>query len=197
MTAKRATALVLASALLAACAVAPPVGDANDNPAWRVRSAQLAKIDRWQVQGRIGVVREREAWSASLAWRQDGTQYAIDLLGPFGAGRVHVEGDANGVTLFTGDGQQLSAADADELIERATGVAVPVAALRDWVLGRPQAGVPARLQADVQGRLTRIEQAGWVVEYGAWQAQAPELPLKLRAEHGDVQVRLSIERWDT
>lgn len=192
-----APAALLALAL-AGCAELPASrGDATQDPRWQARSAQLAKLRDWQLDARIGVNRDRQAWSASLKWQQHGPRYEIDLLGPFGAGRVRVEGDAAGVVLLRGDDEPpVHASDPDELFERATGIAVPAAALGDWLFGRPQPGVAAQVEADAEGRTTRIVQAGWTIEYPAWQpVGALELPAKLRAVRGDVQVRLAAERW--
>lgn len=187
--------LVLLLVVLAGCAGLPPAGDADD-PRWRARAAALSRLDQWQASGRIGVTRDNEAWSGSLDWRQTGERYAVDIVGPFGQGRLAVEGDADGVVLRAADGREFGAADADALIERATGVSVPVLGLRDWVLGRPMPAQPARLVTDADGRLQSLEQAGWTVVYGAYEeGVALPLPTRLRATHGDVQVRLAIERW--
>lgn len=181
---------------VAGCAELPTGVDAAADPRWQARDARLRQVHDWRLDARIGVNRERQSWSASLAWVQHAGRYDIDLLGPFGAGRVRVEGDPAGVVLYHGDEAPVAARDPDELLERATGVAVPVGALADWMLGRPQAGVPARVEADAAGRTTRLVQAGWTVEYLGWQPVGGlELPTKLRAVRGDVQVRLAVERW--
>ena len=70
---------------LAGCADLPASrGDATQDPRWQARSAQLARLRDWQLDARIGVNRDRQAWSASLKWQQHGPRYEIDLLGPFG-----------------------------------------------------------------------------------------------------------------
>lgn len=195
---RRFCAGFVAAVAIAGCSsVTPLAGDATLNPAWQARSARLAAVRDWQLDARIGVNRDRQSWSADLKWQQHGGRYGIDLVGPFGAGRVRVEGDAAGVVLQRGgDEPPVAARDPDELFERATGIAVPAAALGDWLFGRPQPGVPAQVEADADGRTTRIVQAGWTIEYPLWQpVGALDLPAKLRAVRGDLQVRVAVERW--
>ncbi len=197
VTRRFAPLAVLGLTLLAGCAgVSQTSGDAANNPLWQARSSRLAKLADWALAGRIGVSRERDGWSASLDWHQRGEAYAIRLLGPFGQGRLAIEGDAAGVVVDAGDGRPIGTTDPDGLVAKATGLEVPVRALRDWVIGRPVPGEAAVLSADAQGRLTRLEQAGWVVEYTAYDDVAGvALPSRIRASRGELQVRLAIERW--
>jgi outer membrane biogenesis lipoprotein LolB len=47
------------------------------------------------------------------------------------------------------------------------GVRLPVNGLRYWVRGLPEPGSTPG-QTDADGRLTRLEQNGWVIEYPAY-----------------------------
>ena len=65
-------------------------------------------------------------------------------------------------------------------------------ALAEWVRGvRAQALGPARVAYGEDGRLARIEQGGWAIDY-VWNAA---LPARLTAHRGEAQVRLIIDQW--
>jgi outer membrane lipoprotein LolB len=187
-----ATAL---AALLSSCAVPPAVSPAAQG-AWATRQPALAKLTRWRATGRIGVVNDGEGWHASFQWEQQGSDFRIDLVGPLGQGRVVVRGDTENVSVQTQDGQNRGAPDADALLEQSLGVRLPINGLRYWVRGLPEPGSTPTLQTDGQGRLTRLEQNGWIIEYAAYTpAAALELPARIAARRQDLNVKLVIEQW--
>lgn len=191
-----AVALVLVAAL-SGCAT-QPASTPETSAAWTARQAALAQRSTWQADGRIGVVNGQDGWHASFQWTQQGPTYRIDLIGPLGQGRVLIEGGAEEVTLQTQDGQRQSAPDPDTLLGQSLGVSLPVSGLRYWIRGLPQPGTTPVLQTDAAGRLLRLEQNGWVIEYPAY-APSPvlnlDLPERIIARHQDLGVKLVIEQW--
>lgn len=189
-------ALLVGIALLGACAVAPPVAPLANTP-WAARQAALNALRQWSAVGRIAVVNDQDGWHASLSWVQQGPDYAIELLGPFGQGRVSIQGNPQGVSLQTADGRFLSAADPDQLLQDTIGVRIPVSGLMYWVRGVPDPAQPSELAGDEQGRLTRLEQGGWVIDYPAYgQVAALELPTRIQAQRDQIKVKLVIEQWN-
>ena len=70
--------------------------------------------------------------------------------------------------------------------------------LRYWIRGLPEPGASPTLQTDAEGRLTRLEQNGWIIEYPAYAYAAPlslELPERMIARRQDLSVKLIIEDW--
>lgn len=194
----RSTLLVAAlAAPLFGCAIPPAVSPAAQG-AWAARQPALAKLTHWRAAGRIGVVDEREGWHASFQWDQQDSDYRIDLIGPLGQGRVVVQGDTANVRVQTQDGQNWVAPDADALLEQSLGVRLPVNGLRYWVRGLPEPGPNPTLQTDAQGRLTRLEQNGWVIEYPAYAPTSIlnlDLPERIVARRQNLSVKLVIEQW--
>lgn len=192
----RANVVLLCCILLVACAVRPPVAP-SDRDLWLARKVVLTELQAWSVTGRIGVTTEREGWHASLFWTQQGQDYLIDLIGPLGQGRIRIQGDASGVTVQTADGRVLSAEDPELLLKETVGVAVPVTGLKHWIRGLPAPIRHTGLSSDDQGRLTHLEQGGWVIDYTDYrQVENLDLPTRIRARQGDIQVRLAIGEWN-
>lgn len=181
--------------LLASCAMPPSVAPGDDH-AWTAHQAQLSRLSRWQAVGRIGIVNGQDGWHASFQWTQEEAGYRIDLMGPLGQGRVLIRGDSQQVSIQTQDGQQRVAPDPDRLVAEVMGVSLPVSGLRYWIRGVPEPGPVTGLQRDADGRLIRLEQNGWVIDYTAYTpVAAHELPTGIVARRQDLSVKLVIEQW--
>ncbi|MEZ5583144.1 MAG: outer membrane lipoprotein LolB [Candidatus Competibacteraceae bacterium] len=93
-----------------------------------------------------------------------GNYTVIDLLGPWGQGRAY-RGWCRAVSVRTADGQIHSAPDPEQLLADTVGMRIPLDGLRYWVLGVSDPTRPSQPMGDERGRLTRLEQDGWVIEY--------------------------------
>ncbi len=189
--------LALIVVLLSACTTSP-VSSPEAMHAWGVRQTKLAQLTTWQAEGRIGVIHGQDGWHARFQWVQQPSAWRIDLIGPLGQGRVLVESDAQGARVQTQDGQKWTALDADELLEQSLGLRLPVNGLRYWVRGLPEPGSAPVLNLDASGRLIRLEQNGWVIEYPAYTPSAIvglDLPERMMARRTDLNVKLVIEQW--
>ena len=189
--------LAVLIALLSGCAI-PPATSPEASAAWTARQNRLARISTWQADGRIGVVSGQDGWHANFQWAQQNSGYRIDLIGPLGQGRVVVESNGTEARIQTQDGQSWTAPDADALLEQSLGVRLPVNGLRYWARGLPEPGSTPTLQTDAQGRLTRLEQNGWVIEYPAYAPTSIlnlDLPERIVARRQDLSVKLIIEQW--
>ena len=194
---RAALLVVVLIAPLFGCAI-PPVTSSEAATAWAARQNRLARISTWQADGRIGVVSGQEGWHASFQWEQRDAGYRIVLIGPLGQGRVMIESDGSETRIQTQDGQHWTAPDADALLEQSLGVRLPVNGLRYWARGLPEPGSTPTLQTDAQGRLTRLEQNGWVIEYPAYAPTSIlnlDLPERIVARRQDLSVKLVIEQW--
>jgi outer membrane lipoprotein LolB len=190
--------------LLAACAAQPVrealppiVGMPEAHQAQR--EAALATKVQWSLQGRVALSNGRDGGSGRIDWQQDGPHYDVALSAPVTRQSWRLSGDEAGAQLEGLEGGTRSGTDAAELLREATRWEIPVAALSSWARGLragPQHG-PATMHYATDGRLGRIEQAGWVIDYTGWQADAAgvELPNRLNASKGEAKVRLIVDRW--
>jgi outer membrane lipoprotein LolB len=143
-------AALLAVALLAACASLPPPGGG-----WT--SGRLAL--------RVDAQPDRAAQSVAAAFelRGNGRAGELRLLSPLGAQLAHARWNGVRATLTTPDGER-GFADLDDLAEQSLGERVPLAALPDWIAGRPWPGAPSRPAEPGPG----FEQLGWAVDLSAF-----------------------------
>ena len=190
--------------LLAACAGrpvrnAPAVPVAAATQAQAARAAVLARHPRWSLEGRVALSNGRNGGSGRIDWRQDGARFEVSLSAPITRQSWRLSGDGGSARLEGLDGGPREDSDAERLLREATGWVIPVAALASWVRGSAAEGLPdAVLEFGADGRLARITQAGWTIDYASWQLQpglGVELPLRLTASRDAAKVRLAIDGW--
>lgn len=190
--------IVFFALLLAACARQPVQLPEPDRAAlWTVHSTRLAGLRDWRFRGRIAVRLAKEAWSATLDWRETLDTYTLRVLAPLGRGTFELSGTAAGVELRTADNRVLRAADAETLLRENLGWYLPVSGLRWWIRGLPHPGAkPDHLGVSDSGRLDDLIQDGWQVDYQEYRLQEePVLPGKMSLENGAVRVRIVISEW--
>jgi outer membrane lipoprotein LolB len=75
---------------------------------------------------------------------------------------------------------------------------MPVNGLVYWVRGLPDPLQASVLAGDSQGRLTQLEQNGWIIDYlrYAQQGQGIELPTRIRAHQDEWTVQMVIKKWN-
>lgn len=146
------------------------------------RAEHLLKITGFTLQGKLAVT--GAPLSGNLRWQQEGSHFVLRLTGPFGAGAMELSGVPEAVRIRSKD-QDILTQDAEGEIARITGLRLPLAALRYWVLGVAAPENPASTVFDAQGRPISLQQLGWTVEFEEFDEQVPALPRRLRTQQGD------------
>jgi outer membrane lipoprotein LolB len=136
---------------LAGCATPPRTAPAD--PAVQAWGGRLAL----QVEGD-----ERQSFAAAFELKGDASTGELSLYGPLGGTLALLSWSPGSARLRT-NGQARDFPSMDALVAHATGAAIPVAALFDWLRGidTPVAGWTADLSQLPQGRLRaqRVEPA--------------------------------------
>ncbi len=190
---------MLAGLTLVACQSVPEIPEVADGGVvWQQHRHAIEKLQQWHISGRLAVNNQESAWNLDMQWAQQGDNYQIELAGPFGSGKVQLIGSGHGVQLRNADKKVFYADSAEELLYAQTGVYMPITDLRYWVLGIP---APQRLQQpgfDLQGQLTRLQQADWEIRFRRYtQVNGLSLPDKIFIARNDKQidVRLVVDEW--
>lgn len=205
MRLRNITILACVAILLAGCATIaprvplPPAERAAALARQQAREATLAGHPDWSLAGRVALSNGSRGGSGRIEWQQRGAQFEVSLSAPVTRQSWRLSGDA-GSTLLEGlDGGPRRGSDPQALLHEATGWEIPVAALASWVRGaHAPAGGTAQLQFDSDGRLARLQQDGWTLDYSGWRLQpgvGVELPMRVSAERGTARVRLVVDTW--
>jgi outer membrane lipoprotein LolB len=165
-------AVVAAAVLLAGCASMPPAGD--------VLAGRIAlKID--------AVANEpARQFNASFELRGNADAGELDLTHPLGTVVARARWAPGRAELVTPDGST-GFTDLTDLAARTFGEPLPLAAVLDWLRGRPWPGAPHRAAADARG----FEQLGWQVDLAQF---ARGTVVARRASPAEVTLRALLER---
>jgi outer membrane lipoprotein LolB len=202
------TALAVAAAL-AGCAGAPvrapppvalaPAAREAAMAAQAAREAALARHPDWTLEGRVALASNGRGGSGRLEWRQHGADFSVELSAPVTRQGWRLSGRDGDAVLEGLDGGPRHGADAAALLREATGWEIPVRALSGWVRGaRAGGGSDAELDFSADGRLVRLRQDGWTLDYADWQTQpggGVELPMRVTATRDTARVRLVVDAW--
>ncbi|MEM1438987.1 MAG: lipoprotein insertase outer membrane protein LolB [Pseudomonadota bacterium] len=191
----RRRALVLLVALLAGCAT-KGVQELPEITDWPMRQDVLGALEQWELVGRIGIRTPEDSSSGSLSWRQRGVDFRAEIDGPLGIGGVQMVGDPRRVTLSGSKIDTVTVPDPERELWRQTGLRVPVAGLRYWLLGVPLPGEPADIVFGEDGLPLSIAQSGWRIdytEYRRWSLNA--LPRRIKAESDDTRLTIVVRDW--
>jgi outer membrane lipoprotein LolB len=186
-------------ALLAGCAGITPheavqgKGDANK---WRANKEQLASLDGWQINGKVGIRAPKDSGSGTLFWLQRQDYYDIRLSGPLGRGAARLTGRPGAVSLEVANQGRYDAPDPETLLKDQLGWKLPVSHLVWWVRGLPAPDSKSRLTLDGDSRLSNLEQDGWQIEYLSYTEQnGYTLPERMKLHGQDLDVTLVIKDW--
>ncbi len=178
----------LTALLLGACASMAPVQ--------RERVPALPDAP-FTADGRLSARHGQDAVAANYHWRHAPPADDVELATPLGQVVAELTGDATAgyARVRLADGRTQEAADWATLTERTLGVPLPIAGLGSWMRGGPHAGSAHEAEVDAAGRVALLRQDGWEIVYGYADAAAKR-PSTLRLRYPDVEVRLSIDKWE-
>ncbi|MGA7951132.1 MAG: lipoprotein insertase outer membrane protein LolB [Thiobacillaceae bacterium] len=179
---RRLAPLWLIALVLASCAHAPPPPEL---PAGRDGATV-------SLSGRVAVQQAEENFSGLFQWvSRDGVDDIL-LSDPLGQGVAKIVRTARETTLQLPDGRKRSAPDADALTEKLLGFRLPVGGMSYWIMARPDPDHPHQLTRDEQGRVERIIQDGWKIDYRSY---AGGKPRKLFITRPALEIKLIVDHW--
>jgi outer membrane lipoprotein LolB len=180
--------------LLAGCA---SIGTEPARVTTNLSSADVAQ--EFVLEGRVAVKSGEQNYSGGLRWERRPADEVVLLSTPLGQGLAEIRRDARGLTLTDAEGKRHEARDIDSLALQALGAPIPLSGLVYWISARPRPDAPHVAQLDAAGRVERLEQDGWRIDYDRYQTRvARELPARLFARRGeDIEFRLVVDAWVT
>lgn len=150
----------------------------------------------WSLSGMIAARTSNNAWSASIQWRQQGSQYQIALFGPLGTQAVNLFGMNGFAELNTADGKRFVSSSPEELLASQTGWRLPVSNLYFWIRGMPVPQARSAAQYDAAHHLIALDQNGWSVRYLNYMHIGNYyLPARIFLYHPALNVKILINQW--
>lgn len=149
----------------------------------------------WTLQGRIGIQTDMQSVSGALHWQHREQSDELLLTSPLGQGVARIVINAEGAVLEMPNQPVRRAADAESLTRETLGYALPVAGLIWWVQAQPAPDRVFEATRDAVGRLARLKQDGWVIDYLQYAVDAPGRPRKLLVAREGLEIRLVADNW--
>lgn len=191
--------LLIASLLaLAGCeTLAPRVDGPADLQAWQERRAWLEELDTWQLEGRVAIAAYDDGWNANIDWVQVGEHLDVNFSGPLGVGSARIAGTSDRLEVHTTEGEHFVTQDPETDLYWQLGWTAPVDRMAYWVLGLPGPGREELLEVDGAGRLLRLQQGGWTVDYIDYRVldDGRTMPRKIEMQRDGVRIRLVVSDW--
>lgn len=193
--------LPLASLVLAACSVHQSTGPGKspDSPQWLQHQQQVQKITQYQTRGAFAYLSDSQKVYARFNWQQTAPdRYRLLLTNPLGSTELELNAQPGKVQLTDRNGKHYEAEDAEDMVNRLTGMPIPLNSLRQWMLGLP--GEATDYKLDDKYRLSEVNytQNGktWKVVYSDYNDEVqPALPSNMELREGDQRIKLKMDSW--
>ncbi len=177
----------LALLLAAGCARLPP---AAPEPA-------AGPPAQFRLEGRISVRSEDQSFTGSIRWDHTPGRDEILLASPLGQGIAELRLEAGRAELVSAQGRTYTADNGEDLLEGVLGVRLPLSGMLHWLAGQPRPQAPFELERGRDGRVVRLNQDGWHLEYGRYQHLGDYwLPGRIFARRDEtLEFRLVVDAW--
>ncbi len=191
--------LILITTLLAGCVSAPPPVTKVE---WQTHQQKLQQISAFTVTGKLGYISPEKRQSLNFYWKQSKDFSQLRLTTFLGQSVFKLTITPDGATIKTYDDKTYSAANANELVYRLTGLHLPVTTLSDWLLGLPADADNYTLNPE--NTLANLDKSiaaeTWHVNYSHYQNSEFKkslipLPHGLKLTQSNVKLNLIISTW--
>jgi len=179
---------------LAGCSLQKTQIPASSDISWETRQSLLKDISDWEASGKIGIRTPDDSQSASLKWLQEGSEYQIDIRGPWGQGGASIAGSPQEVIVDIAGEGTFTGTNPEQILSQQWGWALPVSDIFWWIRGLPSPHSQYE-HTIVDERLAQLTQQDWKVEYLRYNQQTPALPTKMRLQYRDLKVTIVIKTW--
>ena len=146
----------------------------------------------FDLAGRLAARYGAESFTGNLSWRHARNGDEVLISTPLGQGVARIVRQGEAVTLATAEPREYHATDAEALTQQVLGFRLPLAGLADWVRARPSTSSPAQAEYFADGKLMRLEQRGWKVEFLEYTGARPGL---IHLTYPGIELRLVISQW--
>ncbi|WP_130835578.1 lipoprotein insertase outer membrane protein LolB [[Erwinia] mediterraneensis] len=193
--------LPLASVLLAACSINKPQGPGPDttSPQWQQHQQSVAQVSQFQTRGAFAYLSDKQKVYARFNWQQTAPdRYRLLLTNPLGSTELQLDAQGSVVQLVDNKGKRYVSNDAEKMISQLTGMDIPLANLRQWMLGLPGEARDYTLNEQYQLRSARYSRNGqqWEMTIQDYNSKTtPPLPASLELRAGDQRIKLRMDNW--
>lgn len=196
---RRLISLIYPILVLTGCSTLP---ESNTSVEWQAHQQKLVSIAQYQTAGKLGYISPEQRQSLNFQWKRSPESSQLRLTTFIGQTVLNLSLEPQGAVVKTYDGQTLSHASADVLLEQLTGLTLPVEQLQDWLLGNPTSADDFQLSDNntLSSLNKLVGQQPWQLQYLSFQdveykGELLPLPKKIKLIHRDTSINLVITKW--
>jgi outer membrane lipoprotein LolB len=146
----------------------------------------------FELKGRAAIRYGDEAATVTVQWRHQAASDDMLITNAIGQGVARITRADGEVMLETADARRFRAADAESLTANVLGWRLPLSGLPDWLRARAQPGLEAQTTLDAEGRLMRLLQDAWQIDY---QEYRDGRPVRMQLARPNLEIRLFVDSW--
>ncbi len=182
---------------LTGCALIPKSAS-QPKKNWLEHQKILSYLNNWHIKGRMCVFNGKDVISVSFEWTQRGSQYYLNLHGPFNINNVQINGTPGQVSIPCSGETRISTYVPEELIQMQFGCVIPISEMIYWVKGLP---VPNQciqsMQLSDEHQLRSLKQMTFYIQYHQYRLfDKHVLPTRLTFEHAKLHIKLIFRIWE-
>lgn len=191
---KKYLLLLFFAFVLAGCAQLPTPQDIS----WQKHRQALENLNHWAFTGKLAIITPQERHSLNIHWLQTGNNFHIWLTTFLGATVLDVQKKQFGTQITDHNGEIFWGDDAQSLINRLSGITLPINVLQQWIKGNPH---HATYQLGDNNQVislsgSAMKNAQWSVAYADYgNIQGINLPHKLQLTRLDLRLKFAISKW--
>lgn len=156
----------------------------------------MSSVDAWVWNGRIAVKTATDSWHANLDWQHLVGNDQLHLSGPFGQGGVRILVQPGSIQITDAKGNSEASDWPERMLHRRFGFAVPLSALRYWILGLEEPGSTNTIEFDSNGFLRKIVYQAWEVQITKYMfSNGYTIPRKIQIKREDMILKLIVDHW--
>ena len=166
---------------------------------WPQHVDNMARMARWQMQGKISIVLDEPVegfskGSATLVWQQKNEDFTISVRGPLGIRLMDVRNYRNITEINIRGKEPIFSDNIQQQVLKGFGMSIPLSSLLFWVRGLPAPGVAEKeIRA---GLLMALTQHNWHIKFSDYKVyNGYQLPSYIEFSHQGVTGRVVIAGW--
>lgn len=196
--------LPLATLVLTACVSQPQPqgpGKSPNSSQWKAHQSAVSQVTAFETRGAFAYLSDKQKVYARFNWQQQAQdRYRLLLTSPIGSTELQLDQQGNTVQLVDNKGQRYISHDAEAMITKLTGMAIPLQNLRQWMLGLPGQADHFTLNDQYQLQSADYTQQGvtWHVTINSYNNSiTPALPANVELTTQGQRIKLRMDSWKT
>ncbi|CAM3755559.1 Outer-membrane lipoprotein LolB precursor [Vibrio aerogenes CECT 7868] len=170
---------------------------------WHSHQNQLKQITTYNISGKLGYISPKERRSFNFQWKKFSRQNQLRLTTFLGQTVLKIDIGENSARIETYEGEVYTDKSPEALIEKLTGLKIPLSPLSQWILGLPSKADHFTLNSGhtLETLDKTLGKEKWRVKYDDYtdinyRHNLLPLPSKLSLSQGQTKINLRISQWN-